>query len=78
MLSRFFLSLQEEFGKSLVEDFPTDFVVDLSPTVTGYAEHRLSICNVPVSDNFFNVVILLTEFVCLSLQLLLVPSEALV
>ncbi|KFZ57605.1 Fanconi anemia group D2 protein, partial [Podiceps cristatus] len=29
------LQLLEEFGKSLVEDFPTDFVVDLSPTVDG-------------------------------------------
>ncbi|KAF4799441.1 Fanconi anemia group D2 protein [Turdus rufiventris] len=29
------LHLLEEFGKSLVEDFPTDFVVDLSPTVHG-------------------------------------------
>ncbi|XP_013057282.3 Fanconi anemia group D2 protein [Anser cygnoides] len=29
------LQLLEEFGKSLVEDFPSDFVVDLSPTVTG-------------------------------------------
>lgn len=32
-----FLYLQEEFGKSLVENFPGDFVVDLSPTVDGYA-----------------------------------------
>ncbi|XP_053932077.1 Fanconi anemia group D2 protein isoform X2 [Cuculus canorus] len=29
------LQLLEEFGKSLVEDFPSDFVVDLSPTVEG-------------------------------------------
>ncbi|NXW40997.1 FACD2 protein, partial [Nyctiprogne leucopyga] len=29
------LQLLEEFGKSLVEDFPSDFVVDLSPTVDG-------------------------------------------
>uniref|UniRef100_A0A8C4V1X9 FA complementation group D2 n=1 Tax=Falco tinnunculus TaxID=100819 RepID=A0A8C4V1X9_FALTI len=29
------LKLLEEFGKSLVEDFPSDFVVDLSPTVDG-------------------------------------------
>ncbi|NXL64376.1 FACD2 protein, partial [Chordeiles acutipennis] len=29
------LQLLEEFGKSLVEDFPNDFVVDLSPTVDG-------------------------------------------
>ncbi|NWH90010.1 FACD2 protein, partial [Aegithalos caudatus] len=29
------LQLLEEFGKSLVEDFPSDFVVDLSPTVHG-------------------------------------------
>ncbi|XP_030314496.1 Fanconi anemia group D2 protein [Calypte anna] len=31
----FDLQLLEEFGKSLVEDFPNDFVVDLSPTVDG-------------------------------------------
>uniref|UniRef100_A0A8C0EDC0 FA complementation group D2 n=1 Tax=Bubo bubo TaxID=30461 RepID=A0A8C0EDC0_BUBBB len=29
------LQLLEEFGKSLVEDFPSDFVVDLNPTVDG-------------------------------------------
>ncbi|KAF1586066.1 Fanconi anemia group D2 protein, partial [Eudyptes moseleyi] len=29
------LQLLDEFGKSLVEDFPSDFVVDLSPTVDG-------------------------------------------
>ncbi|XP_054243597.1 Fanconi anemia group D2 protein [Indicator indicator] len=29
------LQLLEEFGKSLVENFPNDFVVDLSPTVDG-------------------------------------------
>ncbi|KAF1402949.1 Fanconi anemia group D2 protein, partial [Spheniscus magellanicus] len=29
------LRLLDEFGKSLVEDFPSDFVVDLSPTVDG-------------------------------------------
>ncbi|NXQ20430.1 FACD2 protein, partial [Peucedramus taeniatus] len=29
------LQLLVEFGKSLVEDFPSDFVVDLSPTVHG-------------------------------------------
>ncbi|NXX77188.1 FACD2 protein, partial [Urocolius indicus] len=29
------LQLLDEFGKSLVEDFPGDFVVDLSPTVDG-------------------------------------------
>ncbi|NXW55420.1 FACD2 protein, partial [Eurystomus gularis] len=29
------LQLLEEFGKSLVEDFPSDFVVDLTPTVDG-------------------------------------------
>ncbi|XP_068264845.1 Fanconi anemia group D2 protein isoform X1 [Nyctibius grandis] len=29
------LQLLDEFGNSLVEDFPTDFVVDLSPTVDG-------------------------------------------
>ncbi|NXQ35071.1 FACD2 protein, partial [Alaudala cheleensis] len=29
------LQLLDEFGKSLVEDFPSDFVVDLSPTVHG-------------------------------------------
>ncbi|NWS30507.1 FACD2 protein, partial [Polioptila caerulea] len=29
------LKLLDEFGKSLVEDFPSDFVVDLSPTVHG-------------------------------------------
>ncbi|NXX22750.1 FACD2 protein, partial [Podargus strigoides] len=29
------LQLLDEFGKGLVEDFPTDFVVDLSPTVDG-------------------------------------------
>ncbi|XP_064012720.1 Fanconi anemia group D2 protein [Pogoniulus pusillus] len=29
------LQLLEEFGKSLVENFPGDFVVDLSPTVDG-------------------------------------------
>ncbi|XP_023791226.1 Fanconi anemia group D2 protein-like [Cyanistes caeruleus] len=29
------LQLLNEFGKSLVEDFPSDFVVDLSPTVHG-------------------------------------------
>ncbi|XP_069722430.1 Fanconi anemia group D2 protein [Phaenicophaeus curvirostris] len=29
------LQLLEEFGKSLVENFPNDFVVDLSPTVEG-------------------------------------------
>ncbi|NWX15453.1 FACD2 protein, partial [Aegotheles bennettii] len=29
------LQLLEEFGKSLVEDFPGDFVVDLNPTVDG-------------------------------------------
>ncbi|KFP79964.1 Fanconi anemia group D2 protein, partial [Acanthisitta chloris] len=29
------LQLLEDFGKSLVEDFPSDFVVDLSPTVDG-------------------------------------------
>ncbi|KFZ46267.1 Fanconi anemia group D2 protein, partial [Antrostomus carolinensis] len=29
------LQLLEEFGKSLVEDFPSDFVVDLSSTVDG-------------------------------------------
>ncbi|KAF1542879.1 Fanconi anemia group D2 protein, partial [Eudyptula albosignata] len=29
------LHLLDEFGKSLVEDFPSDFVVDLSPTVDG-------------------------------------------
>ncbi|NWV77983.1 FACD2 protein, partial [Dasyornis broadbenti] len=29
------LQLLDEFGKSLVEDFPNDFVVDLSPTVHG-------------------------------------------
>ncbi|NWZ33542.1 FACD2 protein, partial [Brachypodius atriceps] len=29
------LQLLDEFGKSLVEDFPSDFVVDLSPTVPG-------------------------------------------
>uniref|UniRef100_A0A803VTS7 FA complementation group D2 n=1 Tax=Ficedula albicollis TaxID=59894 RepID=A0A803VTS7_FICAL len=29
------LHLLAEFGKSLVEDFPSDFVVDLSPTVHG-------------------------------------------
>lgn len=28
-----------------MEDFPSDFVVDLSPTVDGYANHN--ICNVP-------------------------------
>lgn len=61
-----------------MEDFPSDFVVDLSPTVTGYAEHRLSICNVSVTDNFVSVVILLTDFVCLSLQFVLVPGEVLV
>lgn len=34
-----------------MEDFPSDFVVDLSPTVDGYANHRLSICNVSVAEN---------------------------
>ncbi|NXC30602.1 FACD2 protein, partial [Campylorhamphus procurvoides] len=29
------LQLLDEFGKSLVEDFPSDFVVDLNPTVDG-------------------------------------------
>ncbi|KAM4653984.1 Fanconi anemia group D2 protein isoform 3-T3 [Amazona ochrocephala] len=29
------LQLLDKFGKSLVEDFPSDFVVDLSPTVDG-------------------------------------------
>ncbi|NXT76631.1 FACD2 protein, partial [Zapornia atra] len=29
------LQLLDEFGKSLVEDFPNDFVVDLNPTVDG-------------------------------------------
>ncbi|NWR79930.1 FACD2 protein, partial [Centropus unirufus] len=29
------LQLLEDFGKSLVENFPSDFVVDLSPTVDG-------------------------------------------
>ncbi|XP_025902236.1 Fanconi anemia group D2 protein [Nothoprocta perdicaria] len=29
------LQLLDQFGKSLVEDFPSDFVVDLSPTVDG-------------------------------------------
>uniref|UniRef100_A0A8C9FBV6 FA complementation group D2 n=1 Tax=Pavo cristatus TaxID=9049 RepID=A0A8C9FBV6_PAVCR len=29
------LQLLDKFGKSLVEDFPNDFVVDLSPTVDG-------------------------------------------
>uniref|UniRef100_A0A8C3M733 Uncharacterized protein n=1 Tax=Geospiza parvula TaxID=87175 RepID=A0A8C3M733_GEOPR len=29
------LQLLDEFGKSLVEDFPSDFVVDLSPSVHG-------------------------------------------
>ncbi|NXY06866.1 FACD2 protein, partial [Pteruthius melanotis] len=29
------LQLLDDFGKSLVEDFPSDFVVDLSPTVHG-------------------------------------------
>ncbi|NXW04397.1 FACD2 protein, partial [Fregetta grallaria] len=29
------LQLLDEFGKSLVEDFPSDFVVDLSPAVDG-------------------------------------------
>ncbi|NWV36396.1 FACD2 protein, partial [Grantiella picta] len=29
------MKLLDEFGKSLVEDFPSDFVVDLSPTVQG-------------------------------------------
>ncbi|XP_062356901.1 Fanconi anemia group D2 protein [Cinclus cinclus] len=29
------LQLLDRFGKSLVEDFPSDFVVDLSPTVNG-------------------------------------------
>lgn len=35
-----------------MEDFPSDFVVDLSPTVDGYANHRLSICNVSVAENW--------------------------
>lgn len=42
LLRGFFLSSQDKFGKSLVEDFPNDFVVDLSPVVDGYAERWLT------------------------------------
>lgn len=35
-----------------MEDFPNDFVVDLSPTVDGYVEHWLNLCNNSATENF--------------------------